>query len=586
MRKTMPEKIPKRLIEQVKNNEIVFFLGAGISRKYQDKKGFPGGYELTELVANDILDRPLKKTETLMSIAQEAFWEGSGSRHPLNSLLSKTFIRPDIKPLPAHIALAKLNCNMITTNYDQLIEKAFEQLEKRIQVAYKDEHLTQIYEPMLIKAHGCITDPSSCVITEVDCYEWFAREPDLTSYLRAFFITKTICFVGYSLSDINFRALVRALRFKFGSFHRQGYIILRKVKKTSYDYKYMTKSLGLKPIIMDATAFLEALVAETVNESYLNILDHENVKKIYFDDHREDPFIEFAANYLIEKLKKNEAGKVKIPTELLSVIRKNFDNIAKSQRERTPSYKNRPTHSSEIKGIKFALIPEGEFIAGGERVGNEIIKIEKTEKPFLISLFPVTNKKYKKFLEFARNNPDHPYRHASQRPGKKYHPEEKIEYFNFPKDYFSNPKYDNYPVVGVDWWDAYSFCSWFGGRLPLEKEWEKAARGIDGRRYPWGDNFDPSLANTLESDRGMPNPVDEYTKGRSPYGCFDMCGNIWEWCQDSFTSFEPENDRNRIVRGGSYSRAKNKSKCAFRNSHPPYHRWASRGFRIVLDIKK
>jgi NAD-dependent SIR2 family protein deacetylase len=314
MRKIMPEKIPKRLIEQVKNNEIVFFLGAGISRKYQDKKGFPGGSELTELVANDILDRPLKKTETLMSIAQEAFWEGSGSRNPLNSLLSKTFIRPDIKPLPAHIALAKLNCNMITTNYDQLIEKAFEQLEKRIQVAYKDEHLTQIYESTLIKAHGCITDPSSCVITEDDYYEWFAREPDLTSYLRAFFITKTICFVGYSLSDINFRALVRALRFKFGSFHRQGYIILRKVKKTSYDYKYMTKSLGLKPIIMDATAFLEALVAETVNEeSYLNILDHETVKKIYFDDHREDPFIEFAANYLIEKLKKMKLERLKYP---------------------------------------------------------------------------------------------------------------------------------------------------------------------------------------------------------------------------------------------------------------------------------
>ncbi len=122
-----------------------------------------------------------------------------------------------------------------------------------------------------------------------------------------------------------------------------------------------------------------------------------------------------------------------------------------------------------------------------------------------------------------------------------------------------------FPVVGVDFADARKYCAWRGKRLPTEAEWERAARGLDERRWPWGDTFDPKLANMRHDVDGWPTaaPVDAFPNGRSPVGPLNMAGNVWEWTQDWFGgryyAHSPPKDpqgppsgARKIIRGGSW----------------------------------
>ena len=216
----------------------------------------------------------------------------------------------------------------------------------------------------------------------------------------------------------------------------------------------------------------------------------------------------------------------------------------------------------------MVLIPKGPFLYGEER-GRENISYD-----YSMDIYPVTNEQYKMFM--LANG------YGSQefwsKEGWAWKQENQV---NGPK-YWSDPKWNkvDHPVVGVSYYEAEAYSSWTGKRLPTEQEWEKAARGTDGREYPWGNDFDKTKCNSKESGIEATTPVTKYPQGVSPFGCSDMAGNVWEWC----ASWYDQSPGQRVIRGGSWYNFPVLLRSSNWGKYTTVNRFNNLGFRLAQDI--
>jgi formylglycine-generating enzyme required for sulfatase activity len=239
----------------------------------------------------------------------------------------------------------------------------------------------------------------------------------------------------------------------------------------------------------------------------------------------------------------------------------------------------------------FLLVKGGKFIRGSKDWDNSKPVKEIDLADFLIGKYPVTNQEFSGFIEAN----GYQTKKWWSPEGWQWREKEKVCEPLFWLDRKWNGP--NFPVVGVSWYEAEAYAKWLSEktgeiyRLPTEAEWEKAARGSDGRKYPWVNQWKKEYCNS-EYQLGRTSPVGIFSKGESPYGCMDMAGNVWEWCADWYEEnyytkspaknpTGPENGSNRVIRGGSWNIVAECCVAVFRGYDWPEYRGDDLGFRLV-----
>jgi formylglycine-generating enzyme required for sulfatase activity len=286
-----------------------------------------------------------------------------------------------------------------------------------------------------------------------------------------------------------------------------------------------------------------------------------------------------------------ESLKVRAGTVGVKVGRDSIPTTPAEPKSISPEPENKPVSEMPTKewidknklvlsnDMEFMRIPAGKFIMGSNNGGDN-------EKP--------------------QHTVDIPYDYWMGR-----YPVTNMHYYEFRKILWDRGG-ANHPVVDVSWNDAMEYCQWLNEtfkselaglvrakhapslqlRLPIEAEWEKASRGTDGRKYPWGNTIDNNKCNSRESGKGETTPVGLYSlHGDSPYGCADMSGNVWEWTHSEYKPYlyntnGGHEDESKVVgdvvRGGAYVSGSGLLRCSCRFRLNPNYGWDYLGFRLVI----
>jgi len=241
-------------------------------------------------------------------------------------------------------------------------------------------------------------------------------------------------------------------------------------------------------------------------------------------------------------------------------------------------------------GSILLLVPPGKFLAGGPGKNEGGGPFEVTLPGYYLGIHPVTNAQYAQFL-------------TARCPGK----EDLAKWVLLDKDCFVRPGAKGYeayggkdahPVVQVSWFGAQAYCQWAGLRLPSELEWEKGARGVDGREFPWGKDWKDGRRCRNDKNKGYETTcsVWSYPEGCSVWGQYQMAGNVWEWCEDWYDEEAykryrqqklrpPASGGSRVLRGGSWLIVDSgRFRCAGRGSGGPTRRFSRDGFRCARTL--
>ena len=230
------------------------------------------------------------------------------------------------------------------------------------------------------------------------------------------------------------------------------------------------------------------------------------------------------------------------------------------------------------EGREMVEIPEGPFTMGYNQGDPDESPAHPVYlKTYFIDLKEVTQSEYDRFVKMTKR----------EKPQVPVFEEDIVKLIG-----------PDFPVVGIGWNDAFAYCRWAGKRLPTEAEWEKAARGEGQRLYPWGKEFTYAYSNIGGDDDGFPylSPVGSYEMGRSPYGVYDMMGNVAEWVADTYDAhyYEhspfrdppgPDTTEFKVIRGSTWRDSKLNARLTKRFSAKMWRTDATIGFRCTQDVE-
>ncbi len=236
---------------------------------------------------------------------------------------------------------------------------------------------------------------------------------------------------------------------------------------------------------------------------------------------------------------------------------------------------------------EMVFVPAGDFWMGSNQGDADEAPMHRLYlDAFWIDRYEVTNAQYADFLNATRGDRGRCEGHICA-DIKVENPDSRLLYEE--GQYVAERGYEDHPVIEVSWHGAKAYCQYHGKRLPSEAEWEKAARGTAGATYPWGEVLDPHRLNS-DYRVGDTTPVGSYPEGASPYGAYDMAGNVWEWVADWYEAYPGSaawspffGHRYKVVRGGSWNHPADDARCARRDIAHPDRRLRVVGFRCARD---
>jgi hypothetical protein len=221
----------------------------------------------------------------------------------------------------------------------------------------------------------------------------------------------------------------------------------------------------------------------------------------------------------------------------------------------------------------YVEVPAGIYPYGDEGRTTEIAT------PVWIGRYPVTNSQYRAFIDDG----GYQERQWWSEDGWAWRQQAGVTEPGYWHDRRWNGP--NQPVVGVSFWEAEACSTWVGGSLPREEVWEAAARGLQGYAYPWGNDWQDGICNTIEAGLDVTSPVGLFPRARqAQLGIEDLSGNVWEWCGSLYDPSDAKDpNASRVLRGGSWYGNRGLARCAARNRLFPFNRLYFVGFRVLCS---